>query len=705
MACSTFILLSLTLLLHSFVSLTYADLSATPVLPPSYPLAVRNPFLSAWMPGNQLRNLPTATPQFWAGQNLTLGILALVNGNIYSLFGVTSQVDGSNAAYVVSAEYTATHTIFVLDAGSARFTLDFFSPVSPNDYIRQSLPFSYLTISVHISDRSSHRIQVYCDIDETWTGQDGSTVANFTSSAGTSIFQLSVTGAYKYSVTGDNSGTDYNHDMALWGKVVFASASSNSSIMTSQSGSPHVVRTKFATSGSLSNDTPAYARGDVVGIAQDLGVVSSEMSVTFAIGYEREAAVNYLGNVRTGYYRAKYPDTVSAVSFFLSDYTAANKESQYIDSTLQSKGNVAGSSNYSDIILLSTRQVFGALDLTIPNDSLNTGDFMVFLKEISSDGDVNTVDVIYATFPIFYVMCPEYIRLLLEPVVQYLETGRWKEPWVIHDIGNYPNATGHDDQKEEEQQLEETGNLLLLVWAYTKATANRTFFSEHAHLFHNYSDYLMGDTPFSSAAQLTTDDSEPLLGNQTSLAIKTCIALSAFGVLSNTSEYITKAKDTASSLYFSGSATDHNRTHFKIQYGNQTDTNDASYITAYNLFPDVLLELSTFPAAAYDMESHPYPATPPSAGVPLDSTVNWTKTDWMMFTAAFAGKNDTATATMLINDVHALMTDPQNHVPFSDRYWVKGSSPGEYVNFKARPVVGGHFAILAFLGPNLLRLQ
>ena len=664
------------------------------------------------MPGNQTANLPTASPQFWAGQNLTLGILARVNGDIYSLFGVTSQVVGSNAAYVVSAEYTATHTLFVLDAGSARFTLDFFSPVSPNNYIRQSLPFSYLTISVHISNSSSHRVQVYCDIDETWTGQSGSTVSNFTSSAGTSIFQLSVTGAYKYSVTGSNSLNDYNHDMALWGKVVFASASSNSSIMTSQSGSPHVVRNKFATDGSLSNDTPAYARGDVVGIAQDLGVVSSEMSVTFVIGYEREAAVNYLGNARTGYYRAKYPDTVSAVSFFLSDYTAANKESQYIDSTLQSKGNAAGSSNYSDIILLSTRQVFGALDLTIPIDSLNTGDVMVFLKEISSDADVNTVDVIYAAFPIFYVICPEYIRLLLEPVVQYLETGRWKEPWVIHDIGStfdnvsYPNATGHDSGSEEEQKLEETGNLLVLVWAYTMATANRTFFSEHAVLFKGYADYLTGDLFYGSSAQLTTDDSEPVLGNQTSLAIKTSVALNAFGVLSNTSKYISYGKDTASSLYFSGSATDPAKTHFKIQYENETDANDASYITAYNLFPDILLKLSTFPAAAYDMESNPYPSTPPSAGVPLDSTVDWTKTDWMMFTAAFAGKNNTATAKMLVNDVHGLMTDGQNNVPFSDRYWVKGPhTPGQFYNFKARPVVGGHFAILALLGANLLGLQ
>lgn len=647
------------------------------------------------MPGSQIANLPTATPQFWNGHNLTLGILAAVDGNIYSLFGVTSQVYGSHAASVVSADYTATHTLFVLSAGITTFTLDFFSPVSPTNYLRQSLPFSYLTISIRASGSSSPRIQIYCDIDETWTGQAGSTVSNFTSSASTSIFQLRVEGASTYSE---------NHDMALWGDVIFASASSDSTTMSSQSGSPNTVRNKFAASGSLSNDTPAYAPGDVVGLTHDLGMVSTEMSVTFAIGYEREEAINYLGTARTSYYRALYSDTASAVSFFLSDYTAANNQSHYIDTTLETKAVAAGGNNYSDIILLSTRQAFGALDLTIPSDSFNTGDVMIFLKELSSDGDVNTVDVIYPAFPIFYVLCPEYIRLLLEPVVQYLEAGRWKQSWVIHDIGYYPNATGHDDQTDEDQQVEETGNLLLLVYAYTIASGNRTFLSEHSTLLQKYAAYLVLNT-LNSAAQLTSDDDEPALADQTNLAIKSSIALNAFGALSGNSTYSSEGKDFASILYNTEFGTDTNRTHFKIQFHNETEANNATYVMAYNLFPDVLFDISTFPAAAYNMAAHPYPSVSPPDGMPLDSNVDWGKTDWMMFMAASSKANDPATTSMLIDDVHTLMTDPRNTVPFSDRFHVEGPQAGLYNGFKARPVVGGHFALLALQGFNLLGLQ
>jgi hypothetical protein len=30
----------------------------------------------------------------------------------------------------------------------------------------------------------------------------------------------------------------------------------------------------------------------------------------------------------------------------------------------------------------------------------------------------------------------EYIKLLLEPVVRYLASGKWQQPYVIHDIGS-----------------------------------------------------------------------------------------------------------------------------------------------------------------------------------------------------------------------------------------------------------------------------
>lgn len=242
------------------------------------------------------------------------------------------------------------------------------------------MPFSYLTVSV--SGAAETKVQIYSDVDESWTGQTGDTVSNLTVSKGVSLFELSVNGAATYEEV-DN--------MALWGDVVFASRPSDLSTVTHQSGSPASIRAQFASNGTLSGSSPTFAAGDVVGIAHDLGKTCNA-SVTFAVGYVREAAINYLGSARTGYYRASYPSALSAASHFFDDYAAARAESLVIDAELEKKATAAVGTNYSEILMLTTRQVFGGSDLTIPGDTLDMDDVMVFLKEISSDGNVNTCE-------------------------------------------------------------------------------------------------------------------------------------------------------------------------------------------------------------------------------------------------------------------------------------------------------------------------
>ncbi|KAI4160954.1 MAG: hypothetical protein L6R39_000160, partial [Caloplaca ligustica] len=573
----------------SLLSLQAANaVDYTPLQPPSYPLAVRNPYLSAWMPGPFVSNLTASNPQFWAGQDLTLGIMARVDGQAFSLLGLPSPPAGVREATVSNAQYTSTHSVFSLLAGNISIKLDFLSPVSPSNYLRQSLPFSYLTVTA--ANTAGESVQVYVDIDESWTGQSGSTAANATKSGQTSVFQLSVTGAGTY--------TQNAMDQALWGQAVFASRPSNSSTLTTQSGSAASVRSLFVSNGTLSGFTPAYAAKDVVAIAQDLGSVASTASVTYAIGYTRDAAVNYLGNARASYYSATYKDSISAVNHFLDDYADAESESSAMDSNIDNKAASTAGANYSDIVTLSVRQAYGAADLTIPADTLDTSDLMLFLKEISSDGNVNTVDVIYPTFPIFYVMDPEYIRLVLEPVVRYLETGRWPNSWTIHDIGSsYPNATGHDDGKAEQMPVEESGNLLILAYAYSRASNSTTWINSHRSLFQGYADYLVTNG-LNMASQLSTDDGTGPLPNQTNLAIKAAVGLTAFGAMFNEQNYTNIGLDHANQLYNNSLATDTEKTHFLLQYPQSLNGPNTTYSTTFNLYGDSLLGLNTFPSAA-----------------------------------------------------------------------------------------------------------
>jgi hypothetical protein len=48
--------------------------------------------------------------------------------------------------------------------GVVQMNITFFSPITPNDLRRQSLPFSYMNVAVHSSDGNSHNVQLYADI-------------------------------------------------------------------------------------------------------------------------------------------------------------------------------------------------------------------------------------------------------------------------------------------------------------------------------------------------------------------------------------------------------------------------------------------------------------------------------------------------------------------------------------------------------------
>lgn len=92
-----------------------------------------------------------------------------MDGQAYNLFGVPDAINGTQAAEVTDAKFTSTHSIFTLNAGSKTITLDFLSPVSPKNYLRQSLPFAYLTVTVNGNDSAD--VQVYSDIDASWTSK------------------------------------------------------------------------------------------------------------------------------------------------------------------------------------------------------------------------------------------------------------------------------------------------------------------------------------------------------------------------------------------------------------------------------------------------------------------------------------------------------------------------------------------------------
>lgn len=308
--------------------------------------------------------------------------------------------------------------------------------------------------------------------------------------------------------------------------------------------------------------------------------------------------------------------------------------------------------------------------------------------------------------PIFYVLAPDYIRLLLHPVLHYLDSGAWPHDYTIHDMGkNYPNVTGHDDGKAEEMPVEESGNLLALMYMYERASGDTSYKEQFSGILKTYADYLVNNGLY-TARQFSTDDGAGVSANQTGLAVKSAIGLNAYGVMTEQAEYSAAGKHFADTLYNQSVGTDPERTHFTMFLND-----DKSWALQFNLYLDVLLELNTFPIEAYRMQTDFYPSVRREAGVPLDSRDVWTKTDWMIFAAASAmapGVENERVRDMFVNDVHAYMTNGKNHVPFGDRFYTanqadgngNGHEVGSWDIYKARPVAGGHFALLALDGAN-----
>ena len=86
-----------------------------------------------------------------------------------------------------------------MDAGAASIRVDFFSPVSPNSHLRQSYPFSYLTVA---ADGSSNA-QILTAIDDSWYGQPSGLTPQYQTKRATSVISLTDSKAVDYTEVND----------------------------------------------------------------------------------------------------------------------------------------------------------------------------------------------------------------------------------------------------------------------------------------------------------------------------------------------------------------------------------------------------------------------------------------------------------------------------------------------------------------------
>lgn len=118
----------------------------------------------------------------------------------------------------------------------------------------------------------------------------------------------------------------------------------------------------------------------------------------------------------------------------------------------------SGGQDYVDIVALTARQVLGATSFSGTPENP-----MIFLKEISSNGNTQTVDVIFPAYPFFMYTNPRWLAYLLEPLLEHQLSGQYPNKYSMHDLGaHFPNETGHGDGNDEYMPIEECGDMLIM---------------------------------------------------------------------------------------------------------------------------------------------------------------------------------------------------------------------------------------------------
>jgi len=684
------------------------SLAARPIRPPAAPLVVRGPYLSTWLPS---ATLPGTWQQFWSGHTTAMGGSVRIDGTSYQFMGdpgiiltvpngnygtPTTVEDFQLALQQTLLEVTPTRSIFTLEGGGIQLTVEYFSPIEPGDIRRQSIPFSYVLLRTQSIDGQPHDVQIYADISGEWCSGDDSQVITWAPSQVTDGRQT----LQVWTVQLQNEQVLTEQDQqAAWGTMVWATPVS--ARFSYQSGQDVVVRGQFVDNGVLAdtNDTSYRPISDdwpVFGFCADLGQVNSQqVSMPLVIGQVRTPAVSYLGQDLQPLWASYFASWQDMLGFFFTDMAAAQGRADSLDRRLTEEAQAAGGTAYAGLCAIALRQAYGGTELVTGP----AGEPWAFLKEISSSGNVSTVDVVFPASPAWVYLDPGYLALLLEPLLAYAETGGWPETYAEHDLGSsYPVASGHNNGVEENMPVEESGNMLIMTATYLQrvpAATAKPFATAHYSILKQWADYLVANLP-DPGYQNQTDDFAGSIAHSVNLALKGIVAVAAMSQIAaingNAADAASYRADAEQFIgYWLTHAQDPSAPHLDLTY-NGPDGGNGTWGTIYNGFADRLLGTGLIPASVLAEQAAWYQSLSNLFGLPLQVPHSYAKSDWEMLTAALL--SDYPVKQQLIEQVYTYANTTTSLVPFSDLY---STVTGDQVGFQARPVQGGIFALLALL--------
>lgn len=334
--------------------------------------------------------------------------------------GATFDASTTNLTYRIQAPDSS------LDA--AEVVISFLSPITPQSTLRQSIPASYVT--VYIS--GGFNICIYIDMNGLWVSANrgNQIVWELDQAQKASTSKKSALKTWKIKRANEQLLSE-DAERGEWGTLHFTGPAD----IGYEAGTSALLRQKFARTGKLQNrvdenfrgimdEEPVFAFAKSFKLNSTAASKKASESVLFTIAHIQDPVIQYASargiTLMKPLWASYYLTADEVLDFHYHDFETASKLAGNYSSQLEEDALKSGSEDYKDILCLSARQVLGACSFSgTPDDPI------IFFKEISSDGNMNTVDVIYPAFPFFLYTNPQWLAWLMEPLIEHQLSGQY----------------------------------------------------------------------------------------------------------------------------------------------------------------------------------------------------------------------------------------------------------------------------------------
>ena len=610
------------------------------------------------------------------GKNVIASHCHNTTGGAYTDFGLYSKVKTDNGgvrlAVQKSIDVLATNTYYTFVCGPVELDLVFTAPMLIDDYDLLSAPVNYISYQVRSTDGREHDAQLLLTASPLLAVNKATQATLTTREEHRGVSYLK-TGTIEQPIlakTGDGICID-------WGYLYLPAINGDVAIVDEAQ-----LRRSFTTTGRMpEGERRVVAKKPdempTLAYRHDFGRVRQAASYAL-LAYDEIEDIEYFYKRYKGYWAHE-----GAVSIFdmvqrmNREYSGIMKRCRQLDKMIYDDALAAGNKQYAEVLSASYRHVIAAHKLFRDDE----GNLLFFSKENNSNGCVNTVDLTYPEAPLFLCYNPELQKAMMTSIFEYSYSGRWTKPFAAHDLGQYPKANGQ--VYGGDMPLEEAGNMITLAAMLSLIDGNTGYVDKYWDIITTWADYL-SDNGQDPTNQLCTDDFAGHWAHNTNLSVKAIMGVAGYALMAQLkglddvyNKYMNRAREMAVQWEKDAREGDHYRLAF-----DRPDT----WSQKYNMVWDKLWGLNLFPNGAMEREVKYYLTKQNRYGLPLDIRRDYTKSDWIMWTAAMS--KDKKTFVKFVEPLYNYMNETESRVPTSDWYDTKTAL---MVGFKARSVIAGHW--------------